>query len=566
MHEWTWAYGSPGGPSTGRRLAAFARVALAICLGAALGSFTLGALAEPALDETVVVDSRDADGETSTSSLRSGTTYAFTVTGTYVYWWDQGAEADAECTNLPPEPTWQRDRYDAALGAGAFDLLIDGFPPDWEPLDPDGFSCDSTDHAYRLVATAPDDGPVTFRVSDDNLDDNFGSITVRITEASNLPPTPEPQPSPEPTPSPEPPRVPDPDELDLGEDPEPTPAPEPSPTPTPEPPDDPQEVISSAVEDLPTPPPSPSPSPAAPVPTEVPEPPPTEPEPPAEMPTPSPVPTPAAPSPLPTPAPPSTPEPLPSPSLPTPPPAPAPSPTPTPTPDAGPPTPEPTPDLQLPTPDPDLSDLQPLGIDGPSPSPSPSPEPSPEPQPTAAPRPEPTPSASPAPFPAGAPAGGGGSGASPADEPGSGTEGTRATGASGPSKDPDPATSAGPAGQDALDDLDEFLASRKRRSTVSAAVAAPDEACSAGATEIGGRCVRTETASAASGPVAAGGAAAVLVLAVGAALAYRRRRVAGVEAEAAFESWSSGTADTGSLASPAARAAPTGLPLGWLDD
>src|SRR5207302_3354733 len=117
-------------------------------------------------------------------SLTAGTSYLFTVSGTYRYFGDNpnfhDAQADAECTNLPPDTTFQRNRWAAADPQGDYaDLYVAGNNVDWQAHSPDPFGCDPN-HTYTYVYNATSTGPVHFTVHEDGptalYSDNYGLL------------------------------------------------------------------------------------------------------------------------------------------------------------------------------------------------------------------------------------------------------------------------------------------------------------------------------------------------------------------------------------------------------
>lgn len=132
--------------------------------------------------ETLRVDSSDPDGTTSTVELQAGQTYRLTAKGTYGYGFRNG-RADAECSTLPPDTTWQSKRYllldpDEDL----LDLYVDDEEVDWRPTRSDPLGCNSSSHTYTHTFEADETGPVNLRIFDRGYGDNGGILTVEIVE------------------------------------------------------------------------------------------------------------------------------------------------------------------------------------------------------------------------------------------------------------------------------------------------------------------------------------------------------------------------------------------------
>lgn len=128
----------------------------------------------------VVVDASKPSGATSTFDLVEGTTYVLEVTGSYSYGF-RGGVADAECSTLPPDDTFQRNRYLLLdPSSDPLDLLVDGNLVEWQAAKPDAFGCDGTSNRYRLVHVPDRTGPVNFRVHDSGHNDNRGGFEVAI--------------------------------------------------------------------------------------------------------------------------------------------------------------------------------------------------------------------------------------------------------------------------------------------------------------------------------------------------------------------------------------------------
>ena len=117
-------------------------------------------------DETVIVDAHQSGGAVTAGYLVAGTTYTLTVTGVYEY--GRGSsEADAECSNLDPDDTYQPQRY-AALepSEDLLDLYVDGRNVEWQPTKTDELGCNSIDHTYQQWYTPVSTGPLRLHVHD----------------------------------------------------------------------------------------------------------------------------------------------------------------------------------------------------------------------------------------------------------------------------------------------------------------------------------------------------------------------------------------------------------------
>ncbi len=132
------------------------------------------------------VPARTAAGVMSPGSLRAGTSYLVTVTGT---WTDgRGVRADAECSTAAADPTWRRDRV-ARADHNAYDLMLNrgGVRGDAARTSVDRENCDSTNHAYRFVLTPDRTEPVNVRVHDPlGHQDNRGALRVRVTPLPSI--------------------------------------------------------------------------------------------------------------------------------------------------------------------------------------------------------------------------------------------------------------------------------------------------------------------------------------------------------------------------------------------
>ena len=124
------------------------------------------------VSETVLVDASDADGVMSKQVFQAGRTYEFIVSGRYRY--NVGGQmADAECSQAPGDPTYQRSR----VAEPGLDLVLNGYGFDWtaanlQPCDAGG--------TYRLTLAASGTGLVQFKISDTAYSDNQGQLVVTV--------------------------------------------------------------------------------------------------------------------------------------------------------------------------------------------------------------------------------------------------------------------------------------------------------------------------------------------------------------------------------------------------
>lgn len=147
-------------------------------------------LAQEKLIETVAVSARAGKGVASTRILDPSKRYRIESEGFYGYGF-LGGTADAECSTIAGDPTWQRDRYAAIRPQGdLLDLLVNGTPVNWRPTKPDPLDCNTTDHVYELLFQPQVPMTLTFKVDDTSFGDNAGALTVRIFELFFTPPPP----------------------------------------------------------------------------------------------------------------------------------------------------------------------------------------------------------------------------------------------------------------------------------------------------------------------------------------------------------------------------------------
>lgn len=149
--------------------------------------------------ETLTVPTQGAagaQGATSQSTLVAGVTYLITATGTFTYDTSSigiagtsagsGGLADATCENLPPDPTFQRDRFfPLSLGlSGHLDhlttLYVNGQSVSWQAQQATtALGCSPT-HTYQLTFTPTSSGSVSFRIEQNGYEFNSGNLNVEI--------------------------------------------------------------------------------------------------------------------------------------------------------------------------------------------------------------------------------------------------------------------------------------------------------------------------------------------------------------------------------------------------
>ncbi len=167
----------------------FAAVTLLTVLATAESRPALAASSAPV--DHLTVDSRSPSG-TNSVSLVAGVQYVVTARGKFlnltygVAGVRNGVEqstADAECTQLNPDPTYQRSRFVLLEPSGdPVDLYVGGQNVDWTALNPDALGCSSS-HEYQITYVPEVSGPLNFAVHElDNgsYGDNQGTLDVTI--------------------------------------------------------------------------------------------------------------------------------------------------------------------------------------------------------------------------------------------------------------------------------------------------------------------------------------------------------------------------------------------------
>lgn len=141
------------------------------------------------LSETVLVPSAHRTGNSTVNSLVAGRSYLFKITGSFSYGriGSGVGRADAECSNLPPDETFQRNRQ-ALLepGGDPLDVYVNGANIEWEAVSADSFGC-SRDHTYTYTYVPTVTAPAHFAVHERNNTDNAGPLYVTVTEIVETP-------------------------------------------------------------------------------------------------------------------------------------------------------------------------------------------------------------------------------------------------------------------------------------------------------------------------------------------------------------------------------------------
>lgn len=156
-------------------------LAFPLTAGAQSGAKTTAA-SVPTVIESIVVDANDADGTWSSDRLTQGLVYELQVAGTFTY--GQGdSRADAECSQLLPDETWQPNRYAAMSNyRDILDLYLDNDPVDWQGTESDALGCNSFNHTYVYKFTMPETRHIRLFVRDldGSYQENSGGLNVRL--------------------------------------------------------------------------------------------------------------------------------------------------------------------------------------------------------------------------------------------------------------------------------------------------------------------------------------------------------------------------------------------------
>lgn len=141
------------------------------------------------LVETLAVDASDGDGTWTGQPLFEGLHYELEVAGTFTY--GQGdSRADAECSQLEPDPGWQRNRYVAMTSyQDLLDLYLDNSAVEWVPTERDAFGCNTFNHTYRFRFTMPETRHIRLylRDIDGSYVENAGVLMVRLSQVEAAP-------------------------------------------------------------------------------------------------------------------------------------------------------------------------------------------------------------------------------------------------------------------------------------------------------------------------------------------------------------------------------------------
>jgi hypothetical protein len=140
-------------------------------------------------NETIFIDSRNPNPVQTVGTLTAGTPYTVTASGTFSLGFDNSV-GDAECSTLPPDPTFQPSRFAALEPTGDIgDLYVNLNPVQWVPSVPDAFGCNSTTHVYSYIYTPAATGKLKLGLHEldaGGYTDNTGALKVVITEAKTM--------------------------------------------------------------------------------------------------------------------------------------------------------------------------------------------------------------------------------------------------------------------------------------------------------------------------------------------------------------------------------------------
>jgi hypothetical protein len=132
--------------------------------------------------KTVIVDTADPKGTTTSTPLIAGRTYDLYVTGRFTHrraptWVPLVLDykADAECSEGPNHRWSASSPYSYSL-----DLELNGVAPDWKPVTA-WAECDPAS-TYRLTLTPDTSGPLTARIDDIDHKNNEGHLVLVISE------------------------------------------------------------------------------------------------------------------------------------------------------------------------------------------------------------------------------------------------------------------------------------------------------------------------------------------------------------------------------------------------
>jgi subtilisin family serine protease len=126
--------------------------------------------------ETLEVDSRNPDGEITTTILESGRKYLIEVKGKYVYKEEEGNENQADAEYFTSNK-WDTYEDGTSETGDTLDLLIDNENIDWGSY--------NEKHAYKKIVEGGDE-PLIFQIFDPDLyDDNKRSIKVTLSDVTD---------------------------------------------------------------------------------------------------------------------------------------------------------------------------------------------------------------------------------------------------------------------------------------------------------------------------------------------------------------------------------------------
>lgn len=151
--------------------------------------------------ESLAVDAADSDGTWSVHPLIGGNQYRLEVAGTYTYGQGDSA-ADAECSQLKPDPGWQPNRYVAMTNyEDVLDLYLDNSAVKWSSEQADPLGCNAFNHTYSFSFVMPETRNIRLYIRDldGSYHENSGALVVRIeqidTNVNTSPPPPAPTPA-----------------------------------------------------------------------------------------------------------------------------------------------------------------------------------------------------------------------------------------------------------------------------------------------------------------------------------------------------------------------------------
>jgi hypothetical protein len=141
--------------------------------------------------ESLAVDATDPDGTWSVHPLVGGNQYQLQVAGTFTYGQGDSA-ADAECSQLKPDPGWQPNRYVAMTSyEDLLDLYLDSSAVNWSAEDADALGCNTFNHTYSYRFVMPETRNIRLYIRDidGSYYENSGALVVRIEQIEGDAPT-----------------------------------------------------------------------------------------------------------------------------------------------------------------------------------------------------------------------------------------------------------------------------------------------------------------------------------------------------------------------------------------